>query len=147
MSEYLAIPTVEGDITPRMLRIWTKYWGLQTQYMNAKQTWSENIDTMDIGTAMNYIWDGGWQNPNAALTVFRHFDSASVSLGLIGYYTDSAWVIDYPMLERIHYLLDAGFNVFGNVGHQLNTRLHKLPAHAGGALPGIPDCQSAQGDS
>ena len=28
------------------------------------------------------------------------------------------------MLERIHYLLVAGFNVYGNVGHQLNTRLY-----------------------
>jgi hypothetical protein len=27
-------------------------------------------------------------------------------------------------LERIHYLLVAGFDVYGNVGHQLNTRLY-----------------------
>lgn len=52
------------------------------------------------------------------------------------------------MLERIHYLLVAGFNVFGNVGHQLNTRLYiNFLRMQGGALPGIPDCQSAQGDS
>jgi hypothetical protein len=56
--------------------------------------------------------------------VFRHFDSASVSFGLLGDYPETAWVIDYPLLERIHYLLVAGFNVYGNVGHQLNTRLY-----------------------
>ena len=124
MSAYLEMPTVEGDNTLRLLRIWTRYWDLQTQYMNAKQAWFEHIDTVDVGTAMNYIWDGDGQNPNAALTVFRHFDSASVSFGLIGDYPESAWIIDYPMLERIHYLLVAGFNIFGNVGHQLNTRLY-----------------------
>ncbi|MDH5570998.1 MAG: fatty acid cis/trans isomerase, partial [Gammaproteobacteria bacterium] len=43
---------------------------------------------------------------------------------LQGNYPESAWVIDYPLLERIHYLLVAGFNVFGNVGHQLTSRLY-----------------------
>ena len=33
-------------------------------------------------------------------------------------------VIGYPLLERIHYLLVAGFDVYGNVGHQLTTRLY-----------------------
>ena len=36
----------------------------------------------------------------------------------------TAWFIDYPVFERIHYLLVAGYNVFGNVGHQLLTRLY-----------------------
>ncbi len=36
----------------------------------------------------------------------------------------TAWVIDYSLLERIHYLLVAGFDVFGNVAHQLETRLY-----------------------
>jgi len=33
-------------------------------------------------------------------------------------------VLDYSVLERIHYLLVAGFDVYGNLGHQLNTRLY-----------------------
>jgi hypothetical protein len=36
----------------------------------------------------------------------------------------TGWVIDYPLFERIHYLLVTGFNVYGNVGHQLETRLY-----------------------
>ena len=32
------------------------------------------------------------------------------------------WVIDYPQLERIYYALVAGFDVFGNVSHQVNVR-------------------------
>jgi hypothetical protein len=32
-------------------------------------------------------------------------------------------VLDYALLERIHYLLVAGFDVYGNFGHQLMTRM------------------------
>lgn len=70
------------------------------------------------------IWDGGGRNANAALTVFRHFDSATVVKGLVGGPPKTAWVVDYALLEQIHYLLVAGFDVFGNVGHQLTTRLY-----------------------
>src|SRR5262249_51690761 len=30
----------------------------------------------------------------------------------------------YPLLERIHYLLVAGYDVYGNAGHQLATRMY-----------------------
>jgi len=74
---------------------------------------------------MHYIWNGGSAgNRNAALTIFRHFDDASVNYGWLGDYPETAWLIDYPLLERIHYLLVVGFDVYGNVGHQLNTRLY-----------------------
>jgi hypothetical protein len=56
--------------------------------------------------------------------VYRHSDSASVDQGLVGEPPKTSWILDYPLLERIHYLLVAGFDVYGNVGHQLNTRLH-----------------------
>jgi hypothetical protein len=70
------------------------------------------------------IWDGDGSNDNAALTIFRHFDSASVERGLLGTPPKTAWVVDFPLLERIHYLLVAGFDVFGNVGHQVTARLY-----------------------
>ena len=78
----------------------------------------------DGGVSLHMVWDGDGKNPNAALTVFRHFDSATVVKGLVGGAPKTAWVIGYPLLERIHYLLVAGFDVFGNVGHQLTTRLY-----------------------
>jgi hypothetical protein len=56
--------------------------------------------------------------------VFRHFDSATVVQGLVGRQPKTAWVVDYPLLEQIHYLLVAGFDVFGNVVHQVTTRLY-----------------------
>ena len=70
------------------------------------------------------LWDGDGTNPNAALTVFRHFDSASVMRGYAGERPQTMLVIGYPLFERMHYLLLAGYDVFGNVGHQLATRLY-----------------------
>lgn len=71
------------------------------------------------------LWDGDRQtNTNAALTVFRHFDSATVVRGLVGAPPKTAWVIDYALLERIHYLLVAGYDVYGNISHQLVTRMY-----------------------
>ncbi|MDX1334250.1 MAG: fatty acid cis/trans isomerase [Gammaproteobacteria bacterium] len=122
--DYLQMPSGRGD-TLNIFAIWTDYWNRQLAYMERRQdVFLQNLEPVDINHALNYIWDGEGKNPNAALTVYRHFDSASVTHGLEGNYPETAWVIDYPLFERIHYLLVAGFNVFGNVGHQLNTRLY-----------------------
>jgi hypothetical protein len=72
---------------------------------------------------LDLIWSGEG-NPNATLTIFRHFDSASVTQGFVGPTPKTAWLISYPILERIHYLLVAGFDVYGNLEHQLTTRLY-----------------------
>jgi hypothetical protein len=119
----LQIPSEDGD-TLRLFGAWTKYWYLLTDYMNAKEKHFAKLPVRTLAQAMDYIWDGNGSNPNAALTVFRHFDSASVDHGLLGNFPETAWVLDYPTFERIHYLLVAGFNVYGNIGHQLNTRLY-----------------------
>ena len=70
------------------------------------------------------LWDGEGRNPTAGLTVFRQFDSASVVRGLVGERPQTAMLLGYPLLERMHYLLVAGFDVYGNTGHQLATRLY-----------------------
>jgi hypothetical protein len=70
------------------------------------------------------LWDGDGRNANAALTVLRHFDSASVVKGLVGEPPKTAWVIGYSLLERIYYLLVTGYDVYGNAGHQLQSRLY-----------------------
>ncbi len=124
MVDELQVPA-DGGSNLDLLRIWTEYWRGQRRYMANKQAWFKTIGTHDLEHAMTYIWDGdGGRNPNAALTVFRHFDSGSVAYGLVGDDPETAWVIDYPLFERIHYLLVAGFNVYGNVGHQISTRIY-----------------------
>ncbi|HDN69541.1 MAG TPA: hypothetical protein ENG26_03050 [Gammaproteobacteria bacterium] len=125
MADYLQLPSATGS-TLRILRVWRDYASRQNEYINARQANMEKMapGVEDLNAAMRYIWDGDGHNPSAALTIFRHYDSASVENGFIGDYPDSAWVIDYPLLERIHYLLVSGFNVYGNAGHQLLTRLY-----------------------
>ncbi|MGI4993398.1 fatty acid cis/trans isomerase [Halobacteriovorax sp. GFR7] len=100
---------------------WFKYKNEEEKYLKNK---SDFIDKNHSILNLESIWDGDGKNPNAALTIFRHFDSATVLKGLVGQNPKTAWVIDYPLLERIHYLLVAGFDVYGNLSHQLNTRLY-----------------------
>ncbi len=121
-ASYLALPSAEGNKV--RLLAWNDYLKLEKEYSRLRFEYFMTLDQYDLEDSTDYLWDGDGTNANAALTIFRHFDSASVEKGLIGDFPETAWVIDYPMLERIHYLLVAGFNVFGNLKHQLNTRLY-----------------------
>lgn len=76
------------------------------------------------GLGYDTVWKGNSQEDTPLLTVYRHFDSASVHKGVLGELPKTLWVIDYPLFERIYYALVAGFDVFGNVGHQLSIRLY-----------------------
>lgn len=102
---------------------WVMYARQQARYLEAKSDFANKRDKYVEYVSTDVIWDGYGVNPNAALTVFRHFDSASVVQGLVGEQPKTAWVMDYSLLERIHYLLVAGFDVYGNFGHQLITRM------------------------
>ncbi len=123
MADELQVPA-DGGSNLDLIRLWTEYWKGQRRYMERKQAWFKTIGTRDLKEASRFIWDGDGSNPSAALTVFRHFDSGSVAYGLVGNEPETAWVIDYPLFERIHYLLVAGFNVYGNMGHRLGTRIY-----------------------
>ncbi|WP_419662855.1 fatty acid cis/trans isomerase [Desulfosarcina variabilis] len=123
VSDLLGIPS-ERKSTLRLLSTWHHYAKLQKEYLVAKEKYLMQLNPDDIGNDISYVWDGDGINPNALLTVFRHFDSASVVNGFVGKMPKTGWVIDYPLFERIHYLLVAGFNVYGNLGHQLETRLY-----------------------
>lgn len=74
------------------------------------------------GFGYESIWKGETADDAPMLTVYRHFNSASVHKGLVGGMPRTLWVIDYPQFERIYYTLVAGFDVFGNVSHQTNIR-------------------------
>jgi len=76
------------------------------------------------GLGPEAIWAGNTAADSPALTVYRHFDSASVHRGLLGDLPRTMWVIDYPLLERIYYSLVAGFDVYGTAMHQLATRVY-----------------------
>ena len=119
-SKNLHLPG-EAESNANPLTNWLKYSSLHQKYLQAKNEVLVNIAAdLDIST----IWDGDGHNPNASLTIMRHFDSSSVVQGLVGQTPKTVWLVDYGLLERIHYLLVAEFDVFGNVGHQLMTRLY-----------------------
>lgn len=104
---------------------WRNYSKAQLKFLKKKFEHIQQSTGPDgMKLDLDYIWNGDNGNDNAALTVFRHTDSASVVKGFIGQQPSTAWVIDYSLLERIHYLLVAGFDVFGNVAHQLESRLY-----------------------
>ncbi|MGH1471079.1 MAG: fatty acid cis/trans isomerase [Cellvibrionaceae bacterium] len=103
---------------------WRTYAKSQQRYLKAKGEFVRKHYEGTNQNSLSMIWNGDKKNPNAALTVFRHFDSATVLQGLVGEPPQTAWVIDYPILERIHYLLVAGFDVFGTVSHQAMTRMY-----------------------
>jgi hypothetical protein len=123
VSDYLNLPAGrESNLA--IMSIWTDYYNEQRKYLDAKGKYLAKLDPAKRGNDITHIWNGDGHNDNAMLTIFRHFDSASVVKGFVGDTPKTGWVIDYPLLERIHYLLVAGFNVFGNAGHQLETRLY-----------------------
>jgi len=122
-ADYLASPA-ELEDNFKVLSGKSHYRKLFQKYIHSRESAIEVIVPVNIKDSMEYIWKGDGKNPNAALTIFRHMDSASVNYGFIGDYPETAWVIDFAVLERIHYLLVAGFDVYGNLGHQLNTRLY-----------------------
>ncbi|MCI5158343.1 MAG: peptidylprolyl isomerase [Candidatus Electrothrix sp. AUS1_2] len=76
------------------------------------------------GLGCDAIWKGERRTDAPLLTVYRHFDSASVHRGVLGSLPRTLWVIDYPLLERIYYSLVAGFDVYGTLGHQTAVRLY-----------------------
>lgn len=113
----------EHESTTRLLRF-RSYAALEEKFLRTKSEYLSRRYGAQAPIRITDLWNGDGTNPNAALTGFRHFDSASVVQGLVGDRPQTVLVFGYPLFERIHYLLVAGFDVFGNVGHQLSTRMY-----------------------
>lgn len=90
------------------------------RYMIAKENLYDK--TYPNGLGIESIWKGNSAKDAPLLTIYRHFNNASVHRGVLGELPKTTWVIDYPQLERIYYTLVAGYDIFGNVSHQTNIR-------------------------
>jgi hypothetical protein len=120
----LRLPVSDSGMLISLVQ-WRKYASAQRRYLEAKSIYlTELTDKHKMQLNEALIWNGEGHNDNATLTIFRHFNSASVVKGMIGDVPKTAWVVSYSLLERIHYLLVAGFDVYGNVAHQLESRLY-----------------------
>jgi len=123
-AEQLTLPAETGSDSG-LLVPWLKMAREQRSFLQTKsQMLQKSFADGQAQLDLSLIWDGEGRNRNAALTIFRHFDSASVVQGFVGAPPKTAWVINYPLFERIFYLLVSGYDVYGNVGHQLNSRLY-----------------------
>ena len=119
-SENLSLPSEKGS-SALILATWKEYSRRENRFLQAKSDYMQRKFNTASKVNLDLIWDGDGRNPNAALTVFRHFNSASVVKGLVGEPPKTAWVISYALLERIHYLLVAGFD--GGSHSVLRSRL------------------------
>ncbi|NVZ83041.1 fatty acid cis/trans isomerase [Pseudomonas yamanorum] len=112
----LAMPGQIDDVGS-VLSLWIKYRDKRNEYEALRRDSYADVPP----PSWSSLWAG---NDNALLTIFRHFDSASVTKGLIGEVPQTMWLFDYPLLERTYYQLAVNFDVFGNVSHQAQTRLY-----------------------
>ncbi|MEI7995132.1 MAG: fatty acid cis/trans isomerase, partial [Methylococcaceae bacterium] len=121
-AQILALPGQQGNQIG--LFAFAKYDDLGKRYLKAKNDYIDEVLPQNKGFGLANIWDGEGTNKNAALTVFRHLDSATVTKGFIGDTPLTGWVVDYPLFEQLHYLLVAGFNVYGSAGLQIASRTY-----------------------
>ncbi|TFY90922.1 peptidylprolyl isomerase [Pseudomonas nabeulensis] len=112
----LAMPGQNDDVGS-VLSLWLAYRDKRNEYEALRRDSYADIPP----PSWSSLWAG---NDNALLSIFRHFDSASVTKGLIGEVPQTMWLFDYPLLERTYYQLAVNFDVFGNVSHQAQTRLY-----------------------
>ena len=123
-SQDLQLPAALGSDAGLLLP-WLHFARLERDYLQRKsEAITRALAAPGARLDLSLVWPGDGGNRNAALTVFRHFDNASVVQGLVGEPPKTAWIIGYALFERIYYLLAAGYDVYGNVGHQLNSRLY-----------------------
>lgn len=114
-------PTSAGPLD--FTALWHEGLHAHRRYLEFRDNAYRSHELTRQGLPITAIWKGENQS-TPVLTVFRHFDSASVSEGLIGEDPNTVWVIDYPTLERIYYDLVVNFDVFGSVSHQILTRMY-----------------------
>ncbi len=121
-KQYLGLPTKESDAYD-FATVWFDRFQAHNKYLTFRENAYRKNAATKSGFSIDAIWDGEGKYNNM-LTVYRHFDSATVIKGFQGSSTKTAWVIDYPTLERIYYDLVVNFDVYGNASHQTLTRVY-----------------------
>jgi fatty acid cis/trans isomerase CTI len=121
-KDNLIMPIEKGSTFRVIDLIGNQYDKAIERYYKARQELYMSLNYQ--GQGYDAIWKGNSAADSPLLTVYRHFDSASVHKGVLGGLPRTMWVMDYPQLERIYYALVAGFDVYGTLGHQLAVRLY-----------------------
>lgn len=124
-SKHLLVLPSENGVdaqTTDAIKYFSKYPPLRNQYRVQREiALSQNYPN---GLSEAQIWNGNGDSPNSVLTVFRHSDNSTVLMGARGDSSRSAFVLDYALFERLVYNLVVGFDVYGDLSHQLHTRIY-----------------------
>jgi hypothetical protein len=116
IANQMIFPSAIGDDFSPLINFRDQYWkAVETKFSYLKSEKHLGIES---------LWNGKNKDTNSNITIYRHFDSASVLKGLRGENPKTVWVLDYHVFESIYYNLSAGYNVFGPILHQLNSRLY-----------------------
>lgn len=120
-SPLLGVPGQDSNLLAAGVE-WERYKHQRNDYVDLRQARYALKEPQ--GPSLKDLWDGDGHNHDALLTIFRHHDNAAVVRGWQGDVPETLWVMDYALLERSIYDLVVNFNVFGNVSHQVQTRLY-----------------------
>ncbi len=118
-AKNLSMPIEKGSSMGLFSTFSDRYLDDYSRYVESKRA---AYITSGKQISMDDIWKGNEAEDSPMLTVYRHFDSATVMKGARGQLPRTMWVMDYPQFERLYYALVAGFDVFGNLSHQTNVR-------------------------
>jgi len=121
-SEQLAMPIERGSGERLFSALTDEHRKAAVEFYKARQDYYMSHNYAGLG--YDAIWQGSRPGDAPLLTIYRHFDSASVHRGALGNLPKTLWVIDYPLFERLYYALVAGFDIYGTAGHQLAVRLY-----------------------
>ncbi|RNC71452.1 MAG: peptidylprolyl isomerase [Desulfuromonadales bacterium] len=121
-SDKLRMPIERGSDLRLFSALTDEHRKAAVEFYKARQDFYTTLNYAGLG--YESIWKGNGAADAPLLTIYRHFDSASVHKGALGKLPKTMWVIDYPLFERIYYALVAGFDIYGNAGHQLAIRLY-----------------------
>ena len=121
-SDKLRMPIEQGSNQQIVSTLTDEYGKAAVEFYRARQDYYASHNYAGLG--YEFIWKGNRASDAPVLTIYRHFDSASVHKGVLGNLPKTIWVLDYPLLERIYYALVAGFDVYGTAGHHLALRLY-----------------------
>ena len=121
-SDKLRMPIEEGSDPGFFSVLANKYRKSEVEFYKVREEYYTSHYYAGLG--YDSIWKGNIASDAPILSIYRHFDSASVHKGVLGNLPKTMWVFDYPLLERVYYALVAGFDVYGTAGHQLAVRLY-----------------------
>lgn len=125
VSPYLFLPSYYNGSNAKMSGILGTYGDMVDKREDYRKAIAKKYkNDFPQGYSIKDLWNGDGHNDNAALTIFRHKDSATVLKGFRGDLSKTVYVLDYPLFERLVYNLVVNYDVYGNLTHQAISRIY-----------------------